>query len=162
MHTFGSSTPHCTADGVLNIPSTVNTIHVARGAWVEGRFNVTSGTDSNAGSNVSGTPVRTLPLHVEGHGVISGSRYTWHGGAAVDSMRAIDLLWSVPMHIDGPTIVDSKGMFNVLMALRSELSHRNPGECPRTSKIRVVRGCPAERARGGRGAGGGRSLAGIS
>ena len=109
VHTFGSQTPHCTSDGVLNIPPTVDVIHLARGAWIEGRFNVTSAntTRSSGGSNVAAA--RTLPLHVVGHGVISGSRYEWHGGTDADAMRAVDLVWSAPMHIDGPTIVDSKG-----------------------------------------------------
>ena len=48
-------------------------------------------------------------VSVVGHGVISGARYKWHGGNPADSLRAVDLVWTVPMHLNGPTIVDSKG-----------------------------------------------------
>ena len=101
LHHLGMLVPHCDEAGVLQLPPTVSTVHVARGAWVEGRINITT-------HGVDGAQ-RTLPLRVVGHGIFSGARYKWHGGTAADSLRMIELAWAVPLHLEGPTLSDSKG-----------------------------------------------------
>jgi hypothetical protein len=82
-------------DGVLQLPPGKDTIVVARGAWVDGRINVTRHA--------------TGPVHVVGHGILSGRRYRYHGGAVSDSLRAIEVQYDRPLHVHGPTVVDSKG-----------------------------------------------------
>ena len=88
VHRLGDGT------GVVQLPPGLRRIFLARGAWVEGRFNVSAGS---AG------------LTVDGHGVISGGRYRYHGGRPEDSMRAIEPAWGVPLRLDGVTIADPKG-----------------------------------------------------
>ena len=84
-------------DGILQLPAAVERIHLARGAWVEGRINVSAAERGSA------------PLRVVGHGVMSGARYTWHGGGVGDSLRFLEPAWRAPLHLDGPTFVDAKG-----------------------------------------------------
>ena len=95
-----TSSDACSADGVLQLPPTVAVVHLARGAWLEGRFNVTAGGEET---------LRTVPLNVVGHGVMSGARYAWHGGGVADALRMVEPAWGVPLHIEGMTIVDSRG-----------------------------------------------------
>ena len=90
----------------------VKTVYMARGAWVEGRINVSSQALSPNGTLVN----RTLPLYVLGHGIMSGSRYSWHGGTAADGLRFFEPSFSTSMHFRGPTFVDPKGHALILPA----------------------------------------------
>ena len=82
-------------DGVLQLPARANTIVLRRGAWVEGRINVTRGA--------------TGPVAVLGHGVMEGSRFTYHGGEPADNLRFVEPQYDRPLLWDGPTLVHPLG-----------------------------------------------------
>lgn len=87
--------PHSLCPPRQQLPPGKDTIFVARGAWVDGRINITRHD--------------TGPVTVVGHGVVSGRRFKYHGGAVEDSLRCIEVQYDRPLVFDGPTLVDPKG-----------------------------------------------------
>eukprot|EP01045_Picozoa_sp_COSAG04_P015479 COSAG04_NODE_1224_length_7688_cov_2.476216_7_plen_446_part_00 len=92
---FRPGVTHVPGSGVLQLPAGRDTILLARGAWLDGRINVTRHDQG--------------PISVLGHGIISGRRFTYHGGAVPDSLRTIEVQFDRPLHLLGPTLVDPKG-----------------------------------------------------
>ena len=80
-------------DGIVQLGQ-ADTIVLQRGAWVEGRINVSRGVG----------PVRVL-----GHGVMDGSRFTYHGSRFADDMRFVEPQYDRPLLWDGPGLVHPQG-----------------------------------------------------
>lgn len=77
-------------DGILQLPPDVDTIFLPRGSWLDGRINITR---HSAG-----------PVHVVGHGVISGRRFVYKGGKQCDYLRCIEVQYDRPLQLSGPTL----------------------------------------------------------
>ena len=88
---FGPGEHYVADGGVLQLPAAVDTILLERGAWVMGRINVTRG--------------RRTAVKVVGHGIFEGSRFTYHGGSAADSMRFVEPQLDRPLLWDGPSVI---------------------------------------------------------
>lgn len=85
-------------DGVLQLPDSVDTVVVMRGAWVQGRINVTRSSSQPRNA-----------LRVIGHGVLDGSRFRYHGGKEEDSMRLVEMPYDLPLIWDGVTLLHPQG-----------------------------------------------------
>lgn len=99
---FGPGVHRLEGAGILQLPRHIDTVVLARGAWVEGRFNVTPSERPN-------TPLRML-----GHGIMDGSRFTYHGTHAADSMRFVEPQYDRPLVWDGPSLINPQGHAAVL------------------------------------------------
>jgi hypothetical protein len=92
---FEEGTTTVAGDGILQLPDGVTTVFLPRGAWLDGRINITR---HQLGA-----------VSVVGHGVISGRRFAYHGGKVQDSLRCVEIQYDRPLFLKGPTIVDPKG-----------------------------------------------------
>ena len=149
---FGPGVHRIGGDGILQLPPGTDRVIIQRGAWVEGRINITrplqnasdavqptpapihprayttegregpkdrggSGA-SGASGGASGTRSEThargaskigRPVHVQGHGIMEGSRFTYHGSSAADNLRFVEAQYDRPLMWDGVTLVNPKG-----------------------------------------------------
>jgi hypothetical protein len=97
---FGPGVHHLPGvGGVMQLPPTADTIVLQRGAWVEGRVNITRASPTSSGG----------PVRVIGHGLFEGSRYTYHGSTVADNLRFVEAQWDRPLLWEGPTLVHPQG-----------------------------------------------------